>query len=296
MGFEMNIKKLNDKAIVPTYGSAAAAGADLYACEGGEVTIGAGETKLIHTGIAMAIPEGLVGLIYARSGLASKRGLAPANKVGVIDSDYRGEIMVALHNHSDKAETIADGERIAQIVFTPFMAASFSVAHLEYVLDWVHPIIRIMPNTPVSVGEGMILYTVNDAVAEADIAEFCDAFSAAGKMDRMDEEDFNVAGIISGCGPAFMFMFIKAMEEVGKELRLSPEKARLYAEQTMLGAAKLALESGMDPDILKKNVCSPGGTTIEGVKSFEANELNRIVRDALIASFVRTKELARELL
>lgn len=127
MGFEMNIKKLNDKAIVPTYGSAAAAGADLYACEGGEVTIGAGETKLIHTGIAMAIPEGLVGLIYARSGLASKRGLAPANKVGVIDSDYRGEIMVALHNHSDKAETIADGERIAQIVFTPFMAASFSV-------------------------------------------------------------------------------------------------------------------------------------------------------------------------
>lgn len=123
----MNIKKLNDKAIVPTYGSAAAAGADLYACEGGEVTIGAGETKLIHTGIAMAIPEGLVGLIYARSGLASKRGLAPANKVGVIDSDYRGEIMVALHNHSDKEATIADGERIAQIVFTPYMAANFSV-------------------------------------------------------------------------------------------------------------------------------------------------------------------------
>ena len=176
------------------------------------------------------------------------------------------------------------------------MAASFSVSHLEYVLDWVHPIIRIMPNTPVSVGEGMILYTTNDAVTEKDVAEFCDAFSLAGKMDCMDEEDFNVAGIISGCGPAFMFMFIKAMESVGKELRLSPEKARFYAEQTMLGAAKLALESGMDPDILKKNVCSPGGTTIEGVKSFEANELDRIVRDALIASFVRTKELARELL
>ena len=127
MGFDMNIKKLDPKATVPTYGSAAAAGADLYACEDGEVTIGVGETKLIHTGIAMAIPEGLVGLIYARSGLASKRGLAPANKVGVIDSDYRGEIMVALHNHSDKPQTIADGERIAQIVFTPFMAASFSV-------------------------------------------------------------------------------------------------------------------------------------------------------------------------
>lgn len=176
------------------------------------------------------------------------------------------------------------------------MAASFSLSHLEYVLDWVHPIIRIMPNTPVSVGEGMILYTVNDAVEQVDIEAFCDAFSEAGKLDVMDEEDFNVASVISGCGPAFMFMFIKAMEEVGRELRLSPEKARLYAEQTMLGAAKLALESGIDPDILKKNVCSPGGTTIEGVKSFEANDLNKIMRDALIASFVRTKELARELL
>ena len=125
MGFDMNIKKLDPRAIVPTYGSAFAAGADLYACEGGEVTIEAGETRLIHTGIAMAIPEGLVGLVYARSGLASKRGLAPANKVGVIDSDYRGEIMVALHNHSDKPQTVADGERIAQIVFTPYMAAEF---------------------------------------------------------------------------------------------------------------------------------------------------------------------------
>lgn len=127
MKFEMNIKKLNKNAIVPTYGSEFAAGADLYACEGGEITVEAGETRLVHTGIAMEIPEGLVGLVYARSGLASKRGLAPANKVGVIDSDYRGEIMVALHNHGDKAQTVADGERIAQIVFTPYHTAEFSV-------------------------------------------------------------------------------------------------------------------------------------------------------------------------
>ena len=127
MAFKMNIKKLNENAVVPTYGSEFAAGADLYACEGGEITIEAGETRLVHTGIAMEIPEGLVGLIYARSGLASKRGLAPANKVGVIDSDYRGEIMVALHNHSDKAQTISDKERIAQIVFAPYYAADFCV-------------------------------------------------------------------------------------------------------------------------------------------------------------------------
>ena len=127
MSFPMNIKKLNPNATVPTYGSAYAAGADLYACEEGEVTIAPGETKLVHTGIAMEIPEGLVGLIYARSGLASKRGLAPANKVGVIDSDYRGEVMVALHNHSNAPQTVAAGERIAQIVFAPYYAAEFTV-------------------------------------------------------------------------------------------------------------------------------------------------------------------------
>lgn len=128
MKFSMNIKKLKSSATVPSYGSACAAGADLYACEDAPVTIGVGETVLIHTGIAMAIPDGYVGLIYARSGLATKKGLAPANKVGVIDSDYRGEIMVALHNHGKEAQTVENGERIAQIVFTPYVAADFSVA------------------------------------------------------------------------------------------------------------------------------------------------------------------------
>ena len=123
----MNIKKLNEKATVPTYGSAFAAGADLYACEDAPVTIEPGQTKLVHTGLAMEIPAGLVGLIYARSGLASKKGLAPANKVGVIDSDYRGEVMVALHNHGTVAQTVEAGERIAQIVFAPYYAADFSV-------------------------------------------------------------------------------------------------------------------------------------------------------------------------
>ena len=127
MSFPMNIKKLNENARIPTYGSEFAAGADLYACLDADVTISPAETLLIHTGLAMQIPEGLVGLIYARSGLASKKGLAPANKVGVIDSDYRGEIMVALHNHGTIPQTISDGERIAQIVFAPYYAAEFSV-------------------------------------------------------------------------------------------------------------------------------------------------------------------------
>lgn len=125
---KVNIKKLNENAILPTYGSEYSAGADLYACMEEPLTIEAGKTRLVHTGIAMEIPEGYVGLIYARSGLATKRGLAPANKVGVIDSDYRGEIMVALYNQGETAQIIEQGERIAQIVLTPYLRAEFETA------------------------------------------------------------------------------------------------------------------------------------------------------------------------
>lgn len=124
---KVNFKKLNENAIMPTYGSEFAAGADLYACTNGEtVTFGPGETKLIKTGIAMEIPEGYAGLIYARSGIANKRGLAPSNKVGVVDSDYRGEIMVSLHNHSLAEQSITDGERIAQMVIAPFLKVEYT--------------------------------------------------------------------------------------------------------------------------------------------------------------------------
>ena len=124
----INIKKINPNAIIPTYGSVDAAGADLYACIDADVTIAPGETYLVKTGLSMEIPVGFAGLIYARSGLSTKKGLAPANKVGVIDSDYRGEIMVALYNQSDKPQTIEPGERIAQMVITPFIQGIFNEA------------------------------------------------------------------------------------------------------------------------------------------------------------------------
>ena len=117
--------KLNSNAIVPTYGTPYAAGADLYALPDGEITVNPGETVLVHTGIAIQIPEGYGGFIFARSGIATKRGLAPANKVGVIDSDYRGEIMVSIHNHSAVSQTIASGERVAQLVIMPYAKACF---------------------------------------------------------------------------------------------------------------------------------------------------------------------------
>ena len=125
---KIKVKKLNENAVLPTYGSDFAAGADLYACIAESVEIAPGETKMIGTGLAMEIPEGYMGLIFARSGIASKRGLAPANKVGVVDSDYRGEFMVALHNHSDQPASVDVGERIAQLVITPYMTACFEVA------------------------------------------------------------------------------------------------------------------------------------------------------------------------
>lgn len=121
----MKIKRIHEKAIIPTYGTEFSAGADLYACLDEKIIIPAFETRMIHTGLCMEIKEGLVGLVYARSGLASKKGLAPANKVGVIDSDYRGEIMVPLHNHTNEDKEIECGERIAQIIFTPYIKEEF---------------------------------------------------------------------------------------------------------------------------------------------------------------------------
>ncbi len=122
---QVRIKKLHPDAVIPTYGTPFAAGADLYACMDSSVIIEPGQTQFIHTGLAVEIPVGFAGLVYARSGLACKKGIAPANKVGVIDADYRGEIMVALHNHSSEAVTIESCERIAQLVITPFLTAQF---------------------------------------------------------------------------------------------------------------------------------------------------------------------------
>lgn len=119
------VKKLREGAILPTFGSNEAAGADLYACLEQDVTIAPGETVFVPTGLAMELPRGYAGLIYARSGLACKRGLAPANKVGVVDSDYRGEFIVALHNHGSQPQTISHGERIAQLVVTPVLIPEY---------------------------------------------------------------------------------------------------------------------------------------------------------------------------
>lgn len=122
---QVQVKKLNERAILPTSGSAYAAGYDLYACLDESVTIGEHATVMIHTGLAVALPEGTFGAVFARSGLAAKEGLRPANCVGVVDSDYRGELMVALHNDSPAARVVKHGERIAQLVLLPYLPMEF---------------------------------------------------------------------------------------------------------------------------------------------------------------------------
>ena len=123
----IRVKKIRPSAILPTYGSEEAAGADLYACIENELSIAPGQTAFITTGLSMEIPKGYTGLICARSGLACKRGLAPANKVGVIDSDYRGEFIVALHNHGDSVQTILPGDRIAQLLIVPILTPPYEL-------------------------------------------------------------------------------------------------------------------------------------------------------------------------
>lgn len=123
---KINIKKLNDKAIIPTRGSEQAAGYDLYACIDSPILISPNETIKISTGLAIEIPEGYFGGIFARSGLATKKGLAPANKIGVCDSDYRGEYIVALHNHSTNSQWVSPGERIAQLIVIPYLPVEFN--------------------------------------------------------------------------------------------------------------------------------------------------------------------------
>ena len=122
---KVKVKKIKEKAILPTKGSEFSAGSDLYACLDETIHIKSNETKMIPTGLSIELPVGTVGLIYARSGLATKRDLAPANKVGVIDSDYRGEVMIALHNHGKEEQSVHDGERIAQMVVSAYYDVTY---------------------------------------------------------------------------------------------------------------------------------------------------------------------------
>ncbi len=173
------------------------------------------------------------------------------------------------------------------------MAAGISISAITSALACEYPVIRIMPNTPAGVGEGMILCCSNSAVTDDMLGEFKNAMSKAGKTDIITEQLIDAAGCVSGCGPAFAYMFIQSLADGGVECGMPRDKALLYAAQTVLGAAKTVLSSGKHPDLLKDEVCSPGGTTIVGVHALEDGALRSTVMDAVTSAYYKTLELKK---
>lgn len=171
------------------------------------------------------------------------------------------------------------------------MAAGVSLATISDHLDLPLPLLRIMPNTSVSVGEGMILVAANPLVSETQKADFLAAFSAAGKRDIIPESLIDAACALSGCGPAFVYLFLEALADGGVACGLSRDKAMLYAAQTVLGAAQTVLTTGQHPGQLKDAVCSPAGATIAGVCALEEGAFRSAATKAVLAAFARTKEL-----
>lgn len=172
------------------------------------------------------------------------------------------------------------------------MAAGVSLQRLLSLVNM--PAIRIMPNMPVGVGEGMTVYCADEKVTKDQIEKLVEAMSFSGKWDALEENDIDAATALSGCGPAFVFKFIKALIDAGVEIGLEPQKAEKYAVQTVVGAAKQLYAANNTPEELVRAVCSPGGSTIEGVKTLDNCDFERVVSSAVKSSFNRTKEMGKK--
>lgn len=186
-------------------------------------------------------------------------------------------------------ETLAGREHVLLVT----MAAGKTMQSVCTMAGMECPVIRIMPNTPVEIGQGVILTARNDKVSDEEFAAFHKDLAGAGTLVDLEENQIDAASVISGCGPAYVFMFINAMKKAGITLGLSEQTAQALAEGTAAGSALLAIKSGQTLDTLTDNVCSPGGSTIEGVKSFQKDGLDEMTARALKAAYDRTLELSR---
>lgn len=174
------------------------------------------------------------------------------------------------------------------------MAAGVKAETLCEMLGECYPVIRIMPNTPVSIGEGVILAAKNDLVSDDEFNAFVNDFSSAGSIHKLPEDLIDAGTVISGCGPAYIYMFIEAMAKAGESLGLDGKMAKMLAQETAKGAAALTVQSNKSLEELRVSVCSPGGSTIEGVKAFVESDLDAVVKNALDCAYKRNKELAGE--
>lgn len=173
------------------------------------------------------------------------------------------------------------------------MAAGWTLAQLADAAGGAYPVVRIMPNTPVAVGAGVVLYAVNDAVAPAQEAELVAALSGAGLLDRLPEGLIDAASAVAGCGPAFVSLFLEAMADGGVACGLPRAKALAYAAQTLAGTAALLQKTGQHPGQLKDGVCSPGGSTIQGVRILEERGLRGAVLDAVLTAWGKNAALGQ---
>ena len=229
-----------------------------------------------------------------RDALVSRLGVTATTTEGIADSaDYifLGVKPQVFGNLFEELSPLLAKREKKPVLVT--MAAGLSISTIEKMAGCTCGVIRIMPNTPVAVGEGMILYTSNAQVDESQLEAFCGFLCAAGCMDRIDENKIDAASALSGCGPAFVYLFAEALADGAVECGLPREQAMLYAAQTIKGAAELMLQSGKHPGELKDAVCSPGGTTIAGVHALEDGGLRATAMGAVNAAYKRTLELKK---
>ena len=225
----------------------------------------------------------------------AKTGCALSESASELASESRYIVIAVKPNIvASVAKEIGPVLRAREDAFTVVsIAAGVTAGSVQDMLGGGLPIIRIMPNTPAAVGEGMILLCGTGNVTEEMFSDFADKFRAAGRFDRIDEKLIDAGSGVSGCGPAYAYMFIEALADGGVACGLSRQAAIQYAAQMVLGSAKMVLESGEHPEVLKDRVCSPGGTTIQGVRALEKGGFRSAVIEAVIASYEKNFDLAK---
>ena len=228
----------------------------------------------------------------AAEAFAAELGCGYGNNDQVADCD---RIFLAVKPHIVEGVLTALRPRLAEkkpLLIS--MAAGVTVAQIQSWAGTELPIIRIMPNTPAAVGKGMITYCTNAMVEAGALADFLSDMAQAGEFDRLDESLIDAATAVTGCGPAFMYLFIEAMADAGVACGLPRAKAQHYAAATMAGAAEMVLATGKHPGELKDAVCSPGGSTIVGVRTLEEHGFRGAVMDCVDAAYIRSRELGKK--
>lgn len=253
--------------------------------------------------LVCAVAEKVNGNDILISDYDSKKTAELAEKCGAVPSDnikiaseceyiFLGVKPQMMENMLGEIKEILAQRKNGFVIVT--MAAGLSIDTILHMCGGTYPVIRIMPNTPVSIGMGMILYTANEYVARDKLDVFVKDMSAAGVLDRLDEKLIDAGCALSGCGPAYVYMFIEALADGAVECGLPRKNALLYAAQTVLGSARLVLESGKHPGELKDAVCSPGGTTIAGVHALEKGGFRGNAMEAVTSAYNKTKELGKK--